>query len=121
MHYTKRGSWRGLYALLPLAGGLLYLAYRVQVEEVWHTLLLGGVVMIIGSLAWHWSETHADLMASEGVDAQAGEDTLAAGGIQPGRYAPSLSTTQAQYRLVMFGRQAVQTPETTDQPSTRKR
>ncbi len=108
---NKRGSWRGLYALIPLTAILLLLAARLKVGASLHQLLLVAIVVVIAVLALLWSEGNADLLGSEGVDADAEASELGAAGIEPGRFAPSITTSQAHYRQVMFSRHS---PEITE-------
>ncbi len=101
---SNRGSWRGLYALIPLTAILLLLAARLKLRGPLHQILLVGVVLVVAVLAFLWSEGHADLMGSEGADAEAETSELSAAGIEPGRFAPSITALQAHYRQVMFSR-----------------
>ncbi len=97
-----RMGWGGLYLLGVLAGLLLYGIAKAPVGTVWHTLALIVLIVAACGLALRWSEGHADLMGSQGVDAQAEEQALQMNGIEPGRLAPSLTARQARYRQVML-------------------
>ncbi len=108
---SKRGSWLGLYALIPFTAILLLLAARLKVRAPLHQILLVAVVVAVAFLAFLWSEGHADLMGSEGVDAEAEASESGAAGIEPGRFAPSITALQAHYRQVMFSRHS---PEITE-------
>ena len=101
MKRSKRESWWGLYALIPVTAMLLYVSYRVRVGATLHAILLVAVAVVVAVLTLLWLGKHADLVASEGVDAQAEEDSLASAGITPGRLAPSLTARQAHYRRIM--------------------
>ncbi len=111
MRQSKRGSWWGLYALIPLTAILLVLAARAKMGEPLHRILLLAIVLAVAALAFLWSEQHADLIGSQGVDAEAEESQLGSAGIEAGRFAPSLTPLQAHYRQVMFSRHS---PETAD-------
>ena len=119
MKRTKKGSWWGLYALIPITVTLLYLAHRARVEQSVHVILLVAIVIGVPALALLWSEKHADLMGSEGVDARAEEESLVAAGITAGRFAPSLTARQAHYRRMMLPKATDESQEgtTTRTPS----
>lgn len=117
---SKSASWWGLYALIPLTALLLVLAARVKMGEAVHQMLLVAIVVVVAVLAFAWSEQHADLMGSEGVDADAEASELTTAGIEPGRFAPSLTTRQAHYRRVMFARQSPETSEGRHLPKHRQ-
>ncbi len=108
---SNRGSWRGLYALIPLTAILLFLAARLKLRAPLHQILLIAVVVAVAVLAWLWSEGHADLLGSEGVDAEAEASELRAAGIEPRRFAPSITALQAHYRQVMFSRHSSEITE----------
>jgi hypothetical protein len=109
MKRGRRGSWWGLYALIPVTALLLVLADKVRVGEPLHQILLIAVVVVVAVLALLWSERHADLLGSEGVDAQAEASELAETGIASGRFLPSITARQAHYRQVMFSRHSPET------------
>jgi hypothetical protein len=102
MNRNQRRTWWGLYALAPITVGLLAVAARVQVGAVLHKVFYAVIIVAVSALAWLWSETHANLMGAEGVNAQAEEQVLATAGTQDGRFAPSLTGRQAHYRSVML-------------------
>jgi hypothetical protein len=81
---------------------LLYLVHRARVGETVQDILLAAVVICVLVLALLWSEKHADLMGSEGVNALAEEESLTGAGITDGRLAPSLTARQAHYRRIML-------------------
>jgi hypothetical protein len=110
MHGSKRGSWWGLYALAALTVGLLYAAARVHVGEVLHKVLYVAIILVVTTLAWLWSETHANLLGAEGVNAQAEKAALAATGVEAGRYAPSRTATQAHFRSIMLAGESNASP-----------
>jgi hypothetical protein len=110
MNQRKQGSWWGLYTLLPLTLALLVVAAKVPMGHTLHQILLALIVVVVAILAWQWTERHATLMGADGVNAQAEEETFASAGFEPGRFAPSLTKTQAQYRSVMFTQQNEETP-----------
>jgi hypothetical protein len=106
MKRSTRGSWWGLYALVPISVALLYVAATVKAGETVHLILLSAVSVAVPILGLLWSERHADLMGSEGVDARAEEESLAATGVETRRLAPSLTARQAHYRGIMLARSA---------------
>ncbi len=108
-----RSPWWGLFALVPIAAALLYLAAEVKVGETLRQVLLIAIVVIVALLALFWSEKHADLMGSDGVDARAEQQDLAERGCTREGLNPSLTGRQAAYRLVMFTRSAAQTSDHT--------
>ncbi len=113
MRRSKRRPWWGLYAVGLVTAALLYGSTRVG--GALHKLLLVGIIVVAGLLAWLWSEAHANLMAAEGVNARAEEDSLAAAGIRRGRFAPSLTLTQANYRSSMLSRDTDRAQDAPDQ------
>ena len=115
MKRNTRGSWWGLYALVPISVALLYVSAKVKAGETVHMILLLAVAVAVPILALLWSESHADLMGSEGVDARAERDSLDASGVDTGRLAPSLTTRQAHYRGVMLARRADDCPNHTEE------
>ncbi len=106
MKQSKGRSWLGLYALIPVTTGLLYAAFSARVAPALHVAMLIAIVVVVPLLALGWSERHADLLGAEGVNARAEEDALKAAGIRAGRFAPSQTARQAQYRRVMLARDA---------------
>ena len=115
MKRSTRGSWWGLYALVPVSAALLYIVATVKVGETARSILLLAVVVAVPTLALLWSERHADLMGAEGVDAQAEKDSLAALGVETRRLAPSLTARQAHYRGVMLARSTDDHPNRTEE------
>jgi hypothetical protein len=102
MKRRKSPRWWGLYIVAPVSLGLLFVADGAPGHgETWHTVVSIGVAVLACGLAWLWSERNADLVGSQGVDAQAEEKVLSERGIRPGRLAPSLTARQAHYREVM--------------------
>jgi hypothetical protein len=102
MKRRKSSGWWSLYIIAPAALGLLILANRMQwLGEAGDTLVMLGTVLLACGLAWLWSEKHADLLGSQGADAQAEAQALSERGIPPGSLAPSISARQAHYRQVM--------------------
>ncbi len=112
MRRSKRRPWWGLYAVGLVTAALLYGSTRVG--GALHGLLLIAIIVVAGLLAWLWSEAHAKLMAAEGVNAQAEEDSLAAAGVRPGRFAPSVTLRQANYRSIMLSRDIGRSDNATD-------
>ncbi len=104
MKRINKGSWWGWTALFPMTFVLLYMAATVHVGAALHRILLITVIVFIAILALLWTEKHADLMGSEGADAQAEGESLTAAGVEPGQFAPSLTVRQANYRSVMLSR-----------------
>ncbi len=100
MKRRQRGSWWGLYALGLLTAVLLYASARVRWAG--HRVLPLAIILVAGYLAWLWAEKHADLVAAEGANARAEEDSLIAAGYAPGRWAPSLTARQANYRTIIL-------------------
>jgi hypothetical protein len=110
MRRKEAKTWWGLYALVPIAGALLYIVARVHTGETLHLILVAAVAVGAAIFALRWTEGHADLMGSQGVDARAEEDALADAGIEPGRFAPSVNLQQAHYRQVMLAHKADEAP-----------
>ena len=104
MRHGKRRRWWGLYLLAPLDGGLLFAEARLHGAATWHTIILLAIVGVTCALAFAWSESHADLLGSEGADAWAEQQSLAELGHAPGTFAASTTTRQALYRQVMLAR-----------------
>ncbi len=104
MKRINRGSWWGWTALFPTTFVLLYIAATLHVAAALHRILLITVIVFVAILALVWSEKHTDLMGSEGADAQAEQEALAAAGCEPGRFAPAQTARQAHYRSIMLVR-----------------
>jgi hypothetical protein len=62
--------WCGLFALFPLAIGLIVLDNDARLPETWHLVLLSAIAMLICGLALIWSERNSELIEREGVDAR---------------------------------------------------
>ncbi len=106
MKSRRQRPWSGLYLLGLAIGALLYLDARVHLGPTAHTVALIAIIVGAVGLAWRWSESHPDLVGSQGADAQAEAQALAAMGIDPDSVAPSMTARQAQYRQIMFQRGA---------------
>lgn len=61
--------WCGLFALVPLAIGLIVLDDDARLSETWHLVVLAAIALLICGLALSWSESNSELMEREGVDA----------------------------------------------------
>ena len=72
MHY----SWRGLYLLGALAAGMLVADTLAPLSMQWHNIITIGIVFLMVGLTFWWTEGHADLMETDGVDAKAVDDQL---------------------------------------------
>jgi hypothetical protein len=66
-------KWWSLYLLAPLSAGLLYMDGRIHANLKIHEVLAMAVIVVLFGLTFYWTEKHADLMESEGVDARAPE------------------------------------------------
>lgn len=68
---NNRHSWRGIYLIGLLAAGLLGADALAPLSTEWHDIVTVGVVFLLFGLTLYWTETHADLVEAEGIDAQA--------------------------------------------------
>jgi hypothetical protein len=117
MRRIKRESWWGLYGLVPLTVLLLCLAYLAKASQGLQNVLIGAIAVLISILALLWSERHADLMHSNGVDSLTGEHALRAVRITNPRLAPSLTAGRAQIHSILL---AVAVDEFQDDPASFK-
>lgn len=69
-------KWRGLYLLGVLAAGLLFADALAPLSLQWHDIVTVGIVFLVFGLTFYWTEKHADLVETEGIDAQAADDQL---------------------------------------------
>jgi hypothetical protein len=69
MSWLRDHKWWGLYLLAPLSAGLLYLDGDIHANLRMHEFLAMAAVVILCGLALFWTERHADIVESEGVDA----------------------------------------------------
>ena len=72
----NRHSWRGLYLLGALAAGLLFADALAPMSLHWHDIVTVGIIFLVLDLTFLWTEKHADLFETDGVDAQAADDQL---------------------------------------------
>jgi hypothetical protein len=102
MQHGPKHSWWGLYLFAAVIAALLYADSRARLSPAIHTLVLIAIIVGAASLAWSWSESHADLLGSQGIDAKAEAYALADQGVDTHDLAPSLTARQAGYRQVML-------------------
>ncbi len=68
MRKLRNSNWWGLYALIPLAVGLIVLDAVEPLSETWHLILLAAIVVAICRLALTWVERNARLVETDGFD-----------------------------------------------------
>jgi hypothetical protein len=74
MNKQRKDTWRGLYLLGALALAMLLADALAPLSPMGHDLLtLGSILLATGSVLI-WTEGHADLVETDGVDAWAADD-----------------------------------------------
>jgi hypothetical protein len=65
----KQHNWRGLYRIGLLAVGLLVADALAPLSLEGHDIVTVGIVLLAFGLTAYWTEKHADLVETEGIDA----------------------------------------------------
>jgi hypothetical protein len=74
-------KWWTLYILAPVAAALLYFDGHAHASLETHKILTIATIILLCGAALYWTETHSDVIQSEGVDAHSAANFYRTSGI----------------------------------------